>query len=355
MQKMADGKTHFQRRVSRALNFKSSLVEEVSEFCPTVVAPAQKNFSKLVKRCKESLKTRVGERSRKDLVSIMTFMANMFAEYNLSDAQKIDLCQAVTYEEFDNREYIFHKGDIGDKYFMILYGRVGFYAPNPNPPPPTKMVVDLALEKPKNALDMVANYQKVKQVEEENQRLLDATLKKQEREHKRRQAALEKAKRETKTFNARSSFTRLSRDASRMERTVSMIKKSASSGAENVGFSNETQGRSLGAGLIDLEGESGEIDESYEDTQKPHILRSATLGRNSFVRKLSVPLLPSLYLSSAYGLTLVRGSPYKAAIGNLRSRLRGSAYKASIGNLRSRLRDIIKKVLCKIPKATSKA
>eukprot|EP00854_Cymbomonas_tetramitiformis_P020603 gene20603-24699_t len=224
----------------------------------------------------------------------MTFMANMFAEYNLSDAQKvspqdelrlqcfplelcasaegaaddaltqmfavcalqIDLCQAVTYEEFDNREYIFHKGDIGDKYFMILYGRVGFYAPNPNPPPPTKMVVDLALEKPKNALDMVANYQKVKQVEEENQRLLDATLKKQEREHKRRQAALEKAKRETKTFNARSSFTRLSRDASRMERTVSMIKKSASSGAENVGFSNETQGRSLGAGLIDLEGES---------------------------------------------------------------------------------------------------
>ncbi|KAK3257918.1 hypothetical protein CYMTET_33009, partial [Cymbomonas tetramitiformis] len=85
---------------------------------------------KLLQRCLDALKVPAGDRSKKQLAPLLAYMTNIFEEHKLQPSQKVELVQALRYEEYNAGDYIINMGDIGEKYYIILFGKVGMYRPN---------------------------------------------------------------------------------------------------------------------------------------------------------------------------------------------------------------------------------
>eukprot|EP00854_Cymbomonas_tetramitiformis_P001100 gene1100-1653_t len=82
------------------------------------------------RRCLDALKVPAGDRSKKQLAPLLAYMTNIFEEHKLQPSQKVELVQALRYEEYNAGDYIINMGDIGEKYYIILFGKVGMYRPN---------------------------------------------------------------------------------------------------------------------------------------------------------------------------------------------------------------------------------
>ena len=63
-------------------------------------------------------------RDDEQINDILEFVKNAKFFAKLDVVQQRRLCKTMTVIEFKSREVIFHAGDFGDKYYLVLSGRV---------------------------------------------------------------------------------------------------------------------------------------------------------------------------------------------------------------------------------------
>lgn len=82
-------------------------------------------------------------RDDEQINDILEFVKNAKFFAKLDVVQQRRLCKTMTVIEFKSREVIFHAGDFGDKYYLVLSGRVCVQLPKASEPCPTGIHTDL--------------------------------------------------------------------------------------------------------------------------------------------------------------------------------------------------------------------
>eukprot|EP00347_Sterkiella_histriomuscorum_P018268 403346159 len=77
------------------------------------------------------LKKDPDKRNSQEIHQITPFFKEIdfFREKDIKDNYFVDIVQALQYEHFDSGEYVFQDGDLGDKFYIILKGRVSVQLP----------------------------------------------------------------------------------------------------------------------------------------------------------------------------------------------------------------------------------
>lgn len=73
-------------------------------------------------------------RNSEDIKQISIFISNVKFFASLKENKSIfhECCAYITYEYFNESEYVFHAGDIGDKFYILLQGEAGVLVPIKN-------------------------------------------------------------------------------------------------------------------------------------------------------------------------------------------------------------------------------
>ena len=82
-------------------------------------------MQKLGEKCIEALRVPPENRDRTVLAPLVAFVREMpdIGKLNLTTTKLEELCRTVTLESYPRGAEVFHQGDYGDKYFIILRGR----------------------------------------------------------------------------------------------------------------------------------------------------------------------------------------------------------------------------------------
>mmetsp|Transcript_127849 Transcript_127849/g.409455 ORF Transcript_127849/g.409455 Transcript_127849/m.409455 type:complete len:853 (-) Transcript_127849:258-2816(-) len=79
---------------------------------------------------REACKLLPEQRSEENINDIMEFVKDVKFFTKLTNLQQRALCRTMTLEQFGPKEHIFQKGDVGDKFFIILAGCVSVQIPS---------------------------------------------------------------------------------------------------------------------------------------------------------------------------------------------------------------------------------
>ena len=78
--------------------------------------------ARLRRRCRDVLATPREQRSAADLNSVLTFCADVSEIGRLEPEQRLSVARAAQLVELPEGEVVFHQGDFGDKYYIIIEG-----------------------------------------------------------------------------------------------------------------------------------------------------------------------------------------------------------------------------------------
>ena len=79
------------------------------------------------------LKKPHNQRTPEDLDEFVPKMREVqfFQEREIKDQDFLEIVSALKYETFKRKQVIFHFGDLGDKFYILIQGEVGVLIPNP--------------------------------------------------------------------------------------------------------------------------------------------------------------------------------------------------------------------------------
>ncbi|KAK3279425.1 hypothetical protein CYMTET_12692 [Cymbomonas tetramitiformis] len=94
------------------------------------VAEDKVKYAKLVSRCLECLNVPPIERTKKQLGPLMYFMDKILDKFDLTQNQRLELVRSLSLETYDPGEHVIDMGERGDKWYIILQGKLSVFVPN---------------------------------------------------------------------------------------------------------------------------------------------------------------------------------------------------------------------------------
>ena len=88
-----------------------------------------KKFLKLIRLCTETLSIPCANRSSENLLPLQVFTSKIAEFQKLTQSARDELLRSALLEKFEDKETVFKYGDYGDKYYVVLSGKVAISIP----------------------------------------------------------------------------------------------------------------------------------------------------------------------------------------------------------------------------------